>query len=98
MWFFWIFTYMTQMNPLIGPILNQRALIAVKNYWGVSTYVFNTIQGTTSIAATAYSGNDGYSGLNPPDDAILFTVSGITAIADNFFDNNGQNDNFFHTG
>ena len=29
-----------------------------------------------------YSGNDGYSGLNPPDDAILFTVSGITAIAD----------------
>jgi len=34
MWFFWIFTYMTQMNPLIGPILNQRALIAVKNYWG----------------------------------------------------------------
>ena len=29
-----------------------------------------------------YSGNDGYSVLNPPDDAILFTVSGITAIAD----------------
>ena len=29
-----------------------------------------------------YSGNDGYSGLNPPDGAILFTVSGITAIAD----------------
>ena len=29
-----------------------------------------------------YSGNDGYSGLNPPDDAILFTFSGITAIAD----------------
>ena len=29
-----------------------------------------------------YSGNDGYSGLNPPDDAILFTVCGITAIAD----------------
>ena len=29
-----------------------------------------------------YSGNDGYSGLNPPDDAILFTVSGITALAD----------------
>ena len=32
-----------------------------------------------------YSGNDGYSGLNPPDDAILFTVSGITAIADKKF-------------
>jgi len=34
MWFFWVFTYMTQMNPLIGPVLNQRALIAVKYYWG----------------------------------------------------------------
>ena len=29
-----------------------------------------------------YCGNDRYSGLEPPDDAILFTVSGITAIAD----------------
>ena len=32
-----------------------------------------------------YSGNDDYSGLNPPDDAILFTVSGITVIADKKF-------------
>ena len=29
-----------------------------------------------------YCGNDRYSGLRPPDDAILFTVSGATAIAD----------------
>ena len=29
-----------------------------------------------------YSGNDRYSGLKTPDDAILFTVNGITAIAD----------------
>jgi len=34
MWFFWIFTYMTQMNPLIGPILSKRAAFAVKEYWG----------------------------------------------------------------
>ena len=33
-----------------------------------------------------YSGNDGYSRLNPPDDAILFTVNGITAIADKKFE------------
>ena len=39
MWFFWVFTYMTQMNPLIGPVLNQRALIAVKYYWGVSIFL-----------------------------------------------------------
>ena len=28
-----------------------------------------------------YFGNDRYSGLKNPDDAILFTVSGITAVA-----------------
>jgi len=32
-----------------------------------------------------YSGNDGYSGLNPPDDAISFTVSGITTIVEKKF-------------
>ena len=41
-----------------------------------------------------YSGNDGYSGLNPPDDAILFTVSGITAIADKKFGDFDKNDDF----
>ena len=35
-WLFWFACYMSQMNPLIGPILNQRTLIAVKEYW-VST-------------------------------------------------------------
>ena len=38
--------------------------------------------GYDGYSGDRYSGNDGYSGLNPPDDAILFTVSGITAIAD----------------
>ena len=38
--------------------------------------------GNNGYSGDRYSGNDGYSGLNPPDDAILFTVSGITAIAD----------------
>ena len=33
-----------------------------------------------------YSGNDRYSGPKPPDDAILFTVSGITVVADILFD------------
>ena len=32
-----------------------------------------------------YSGKDDYSGLTPPDDAILFTVSGITVVADKVF-------------
>ena len=39
-----------------------------------------------------FSGNDGYSELNPPDNAILFTVSGITAIADKIFGNFDKND------
>ena len=38
--------------------------------------------GKDGYSGNRYSGNDGYSGLNPPDDAILFTVSGTTAIAD----------------
>ena len=38
--------------------------------------------GNDVYSGDRYSGNDAYSGLNPPDDAILFTVSGITAIAD----------------
>ena len=38
--------------------------------------------GNDGYSGNPYSGNDGYSGLNPPDDTILFTVCGITAIAD----------------
>ena len=38
--------------------------------------------GNDVYSGDRYSGNDRYSGLKPPDDAILFTVSGITAIAD----------------
>ena len=41
--------------------------------------------GNNGYSGDGYSGSNGYSRLNPPDDAILFTVSGITAIADNFF-------------
>ena len=32
-----------------------------------------------------FSGNDGFSGTKNPDDAILFTVSGITAIVEQKF-------------
>ena len=38
--------------------------------------------GNDVYSGDRYSGNDRYSGLNPPDDAILFTVSGVTALAD----------------
>ena len=48
------------------------------------TFLFSTEDDVYS--GDLYSGNDGYSGLNPPDDAILFTVSGITAIADKKFE------------
>lgn len=32
-WLFWFCCYMSQMNPLIGPVLNQRTLLAVREYW-----------------------------------------------------------------
>ena len=44
---------------------------------------YNT--GNNGYSGDRYSGNDRYSGPKPPDDAILFTVSGITAIADKKF-------------
>ena len=50
-------------------------------------YKRTTDTGNNGYSGDRYSGNDGYSGLNPPDDAILFTVSGITAIADKIFGN-----------
>ena len=36
-----------------------------------------------------FRGNDGFSGTKPPDDAILFTVSGITVLVELFFENFG---------
>ena len=38
--------------------------------------------GNDVYSGDRYCGNDRYSGLNPPDNAISFTVSRITAIAD----------------
>ena len=31
--FSWLCCYMSQMNPLIGPILKQSSLFAIKKYW-----------------------------------------------------------------
>ena len=50
--------------------------------------------GNNGYSGNRYSGNVGYSGLNPPDDAILFTVSGITAITDKKFGHFDRNDDF----
>ena len=41
--------------------------------------------GNDRYSGDGYSGIDRYSGTKNPDDAILFTVSGITAIADKKF-------------
>ena len=41
-----------------------------------------------------YCGNDRYRGVKNPDDAILFTVIGITAIADKKIGDFDKNDDF----
>ena len=41
--------------------------------------------GNDRYSGHSYSGIDRYSGTKNPDDAILFTVSGITVIADKTF-------------
>ena len=43
------------------------------------------ITGNDRYSGHGYSGIDRYSGTKPPDDAILFTVSGITAIVEQNF-------------
>ena len=42
----------------------------------------NTNTGNDRYSGDPFSGNDGFSGTKTPDDAILFTVSGITAIVE----------------
>ena len=37
------------------------------------------------FSGLGYSGNDGFSGTKPLDDAILFTNSGITALVELFW-------------
>ena len=41
--------------------------------------------GNDRYSGHGYSGIDRYSGTTPPDDAILFTVSGFTAIVEQNF-------------
>ena len=49
----------------------------------VSSVFTNTVNDRHS--GDRFSGNDGFSGTKNPDDAILFTVSGITAIVEQKF-------------
>ena len=41
--------------------------------------------GNDRFSGDRFSGNDGFSGTKTPDDAILFTVSGITVLVELFF-------------
>ena len=45
--------------------------------------------GNDRYSGHGYSGIDRYSGTKTPDDAILFTVSGITALKNKNFENFG---------
>ena len=61
----------------MASILNEIQSINQKNYFE------NT--GNDRYSGHGYSGIDRYSGTKNPDDAILFTVSGITAIVEQKF-------------
>ena len=72
--------------------LLQFSLLIRQVEWSDFVNFFKANTGNDVYSGDHYSGNDGYSGLNPPDDAILFTVSGITAIADKNFGYFHKND------
>ena len=42
--------------------------------------------GNDRFSGDRFCGNGRFSGLKPPNDAILFTISGITVIADKEFE------------
>ena len=48
------------------------------------SYLFPT-KVNDRFSGDRFSGNDGFSGTKTPDDAILFTVSGITVLVELFF-------------
>ena len=47
-------------------------------------FLHNSITASDLFSGHGYSGNDGFSGTKPLDDAILFTNSGITALVELF--------------
>ena len=59
----------------------DRNLLFVNRLKGVS--IQNT--GNNRFSGDRFSRNDGFSGTKTPDDAISFTVSGITVIVKLFF-------------
>ena len=50
---------------------------------------FISYTGNNRYSGNGYSGIDRYSGTKNPDDAILFTVSGITILVELFLENLG---------
>ena len=63
--------------------------------WAFDTFIvkmkyLKTSTGNDCYSGDRYSGNDGYSGLDPPDDAIL-----LTFVMDKIFGKFDKNDDFF---
>ena len=57
----------------------MRVGLMHEKLWVVSWFLST---GNDRYSGHGYSGIDRFSGTKPPDDAILFTVSGITALTD----------------
>merc|ERR1711913_194201 len=48
-WLFWLCCYMSQTNPLIGPVLETKVLIAMQNEWGGGNQNFSFVIPLISI-------------------------------------------------
>ena len=55
----------------------------MNSFLPIVTELWNTA--SDLFSGHGYSGNDGFSGTKTPDDAILFTVIGITVLVKLFF-------------
>ena len=59
-------------------------MIYYHDYFEITTKNCKSITASDLFSGHGYSGNDGFSGTKPLDDAILFTNSGITALVEIF--------------
>ena len=69
--------------PLHGKLLCRLSLVLIIDLNVVVGIKNNTA--SDLFSGHGYSGNDGFSGTKTPDDAILFTVSGITVLVELFW-------------
>ena len=75
-------------KSIILTTVQQTTTGGGQQVWSIKQYALlgNYYTASDLFSGHGYSGNDGFSGTKPLDDAILFTNSGITALVELFLE------------